>query len=117
MSTLISIRTAQGEVSVCNAKCYEAKHPRCLCICGGKNHGVGIEQAKQNVLQHQKEMVDAFVLMNHIHDYEVMINITVVNQMTFPNFLTPLTDRLRRKRMEVEEEEKFLKDMDSHFTS
>ena len=32
----------------CSAKCHEATRPRCRCICGGVNHGVGIDQARAN---------------------------------------------------------------------
>lgn len=35
----------------CDARCYNAKHQECKCICQGKNHGVGLKQAVDNVLK------------------------------------------------------------------
>ena len=29
----------------CDARCYDAKRLGCSCICGGKNHGLGLEHA------------------------------------------------------------------------
>ena len=48
MTTLIAISTSSGLVGRCDAKCYEATCPVCECICGGRNHGVGREQAAEN---------------------------------------------------------------------
>jgi hypothetical protein len=33
---------------VCNEQCYNAKHKKCHCICGGINHGVGLQVAREN---------------------------------------------------------------------
>lgn len=49
MVTLIAAYKADGTcIGRCDAKCYMAKGPRCTCICGGKNHGVGRAQATEN---------------------------------------------------------------------
>ncbi len=32
----------------CDATCYNARAPKCCCICGGKNHGVGRDKAVDN---------------------------------------------------------------------
>jgi|WetSurMetagenome_2_1015567.scaffolds.fasta_scaffold266291_4 hypothetical protein len=32
----------------CDERCYDAKWCGCSCICGGKNHGVGLKQALAN---------------------------------------------------------------------
>ena len=32
----------------CDARCHNATKPRCRCICGGVNHGVGLDQARTN---------------------------------------------------------------------
>lgn len=32
----------------CDAKCYNARHADCHCICGGRNHGAGLERAREN---------------------------------------------------------------------
>ena len=32
----------------CDAKCYNATGEKCECICGGLNHGAGINKAVEN---------------------------------------------------------------------
>lgn len=32
----------------CDARCYEAEGGECDCICGGRNHGVGLKRAVEN---------------------------------------------------------------------
>ena len=49
MTTLIAVCSAEGGQGRCNAKCYEAHEEECDCICGGRNHGVGQEQALDNM--------------------------------------------------------------------
>lgn len=41
----------------CDAKCYEAEHPQCNCICGGRNHGVGLKRAIENTRELTREQV------------------------------------------------------------
>jgi hypothetical protein len=45
MVTLISYSNSSGEQGRCDAKCYDATQPECDCICGGANHGAGLQQA------------------------------------------------------------------------
>ena len=33
----------------CDARCYHGKSKTCRCICGGKNHGTGLQKALNNV--------------------------------------------------------------------
>lgn len=47
--TLMSEKIGQDAARRCDAKCYNAHHSRCHCICGGKNHGAGLQQAIDNV--------------------------------------------------------------------
>jgi hypothetical protein len=44
--TLITWQSSGGERRRCDAHCYGAKTLRCTCICGGRNHGQGLEQAR-----------------------------------------------------------------------
>ncbi len=55
MATLIINHNSNGSTRRCDATCYNAKHDKCRCICGGKNHGKGFEQAKKNTI----EMIEA----------------------------------------------------------
>lgn len=47
--TLITVGNSEGIVGRCGAKCYNAKTPKCTCVCGGRNHGVGLTQALANI--------------------------------------------------------------------
>jgi len=45
----------------CNARCHDAKFAKCTCICAGMNHGVGLQQARDNVeqlCQGEREVLD-----------------------------------------------------------
>lgn len=60
MATLIEYRDGQGKVAGrCDAKCYNAKGPTCKCVCGGVNHGVGIDEAIQNTHEYHDFLKDA----------------------------------------------------------
>ena len=48
MTTLISYQSSGGDLGRCDAKCYLAEEPECTCICGGRNHGAGKQQAIDN---------------------------------------------------------------------
>jgi len=48
MTTLIAVYNGERCIGRCDAKCHNAKGPVCTCICGGKNHGVGLAQAMVN---------------------------------------------------------------------
>jgi len=54
MTTLIAWYKSDGTcIGRCDAKCYNAEHEKCDCICGGANHGAGlcraVEQSKEHV--------------------------------------------------------------------
>jgi hypothetical protein len=48
MTTLIAVYNSEGCQGRCDAKCYEAHEEECDCICNGRNHGAGKEQALGN---------------------------------------------------------------------
>lgn len=48
MTTLLSVHNSEGCVGRCDARCYNAVGDVCDCICGGKNHGAGLERAMDN---------------------------------------------------------------------
>ena len=48
MTTLIAVYTSEGCVGRCDAKCYDAAEEECDCICQGRNHGAGKQQAVDN---------------------------------------------------------------------
>jgi hypothetical protein len=64
MVTLIAvygIRDFRGRARLigrCDAKCYKSKHGNCDCICGGKNHQKGLDEAIENT----RESADEWLL-------------------------------------------------------
>jgi hypothetical protein len=54
MTLLIAVYLGKRRVGQCDARCYNAQRSNCGCICGGANHGAGLEQAVKNI----QEMVD-----------------------------------------------------------
>ena len=37
----------EGEGGRCDARCYNGRSNRCACVCGGRNHGIGVVAAVQ----------------------------------------------------------------------
>lgn len=49
MASLLIVRRGGDIVAHCDAVCYDATQPECVCrACEGRNHGVGYEQAVIN---------------------------------------------------------------------
>lgn len=59
MATLIAVYNSDGCVGRCDARCYQAMTSKCDCICGGKNHGAGEDQAIENTRNLAHEWIDA----------------------------------------------------------
>lgn len=55
--TLIAIHSGGECVGRCDARCYDARHPECDCICGGSNHGKGESFAVANTAQHASRWI------------------------------------------------------------
>ena len=51
MTTLMTYSNSEGSRR-CDAKCHNATNSTCNCICGGKNHGVGEDVARDNVQEY-----------------------------------------------------------------
>lgn len=58
---LMTQKIGDGPVRRCDQRCYGATHGKCACICGGRNHGAGIQKALANV----REMFAPLVLCIH----------------------------------------------------
>lgn len=52
MATLISAYDRGILYGRCDANCYEGKGDHCNCICGGKNHGIGLPHALIQTAEH-----------------------------------------------------------------
>ena len=48
MATLLALLNSARILRRCDKRCYDATTPKCKCICGGLNHGVGFRQAVAN---------------------------------------------------------------------
>ena len=49
MTSVIAAYKSDGTcIGRCDAKCHDAKEPKCTCICGGRNHGAGYAKALAN---------------------------------------------------------------------
>lgn len=61
--TLISVYKGTECVSRCDAKCHDASTlaHECDCCCGGRNHGVGHQQALENTREYAEEMMKRFI--------------------------------------------------------
>jgi hypothetical protein len=57
MTTLIAVYNSEGCVGRCHARCYDAAEPDCDCICGGRNHGAG----KQEALDHTRDLAQSWL--------------------------------------------------------
>ena len=60
MTTLIATYNSEGCTGRCDAKCYDATTSDCHCICGGLNHGAGVERATNNTREMAEEWLAAW---------------------------------------------------------
>ena len=44
----------------CDARCYDAQHDDCECICGGHNHGKGHRKALANSTKYGEDWIFAY---------------------------------------------------------
>lgn len=56
--TLIQVGNSEGIVGRCDAKCYNATHEHCTCICGSANHGAGLTKAMDNTRELAENWVE-----------------------------------------------------------
>jgi len=57
MATLMTFKTASGKTDRCDARCYDAYENKCVCCCGGRNHGIGFVKAFKNTVDHFEEII------------------------------------------------------------
>jgi len=66
MTTLIAVYDSDGCKGRCDARCYDATSPECKCICGGRNHGVGKNQAIENTNELATQWIDEYSKQNNL---------------------------------------------------
>lgn len=66
MATLIAVYSGSNCngrricIGRCDAKCYNSKHDNCDCICGGKNHRKGLDQAVENTRENADDWLQEY---------------------------------------------------------
>lgn len=74
MTTLIEVRGGDSElIGRCDARCYNAEHPDCACVCGGRNHGVGLSRALDNTRVLADAIIAEYVERHRLNDYAVTV--------------------------------------------
>jgi hypothetical protein len=74
MTTLISVHTSDGCVGRCDAKCYEATTPDCDCVCGGRNHGAGKQQAIDNTRDMAETMLQEYAAERNLREWTSQVS-------------------------------------------
>lgn len=82
MATLIAVYNSEGCVGRCDSKCYDAKHPECDCICGGRNHGAGEQKAIENTRELVKTWIDEYAERKGLSDFKSEINHALIDQLS-----------------------------------
>jgi hypothetical protein len=81
--TLLSVSNSEG-TRRCDARCYNAQHPGCDCICQGRNHGVGLARA----IEHTRDFARAG-MMAPDGDEIVFASLVTRAQWPFDVWTTP----------------------------
>ncbi len=81
--TLIAVYTSEGCVGRCDAKCYNAKLPECECVCGGRNHGVGLQKALDNTRELAEQMIEEYAKRLGLKEWQGIVPEDVM-QMPLP---------------------------------
>ena len=82
VTTLISYQSSGGDQGRCDAKCYDAHEPDCDCICGGRNHGAGKQQAIENT----RELAEGWIEQARANGQDVALAQLAVDAMHEPLF-------------------------------
>ena len=80
---LIEVRNSEGLVGRCDARCYEAKHEGCTCICGGKNHGAGLDKAITQTREQAEQWIEAYAESQGLSNYEAAVSSQVYQMSIF----------------------------------
>jgi len=67
MTTMIAVYSDRGAAR-CDARCYEAAEPECDCVCGGRNHGIGMSRAIENTRELAEEWMEAYAASHELRD-------------------------------------------------
>ena len=88
MTTLIEVRGGDGRlIGRCDARCYEAEHEHCECICCGQNHGTGLHRAAENTREMAEQWIAEYVERHGLDQYLATINHEATEQLSFAALL------------------------------
>jgi len=69
MTTYMTWESSGGKKGRCDAKCHNAKKPKCRCMCGGSLHGSSIGKTPEEARRLRDEKAaDIFAMMNDACD-------------------------------------------------
>ena len=78
MASLMSTYSKQGHsIRSCNAICYDATKDDCKCICGGVNHGKGLEKAQKNTVEMAKTFMETYKDMTTLKLWDLVKGKTI----------------------------------------
>jgi hypothetical protein len=96
MTSLLSVYSADGYLGSCNARCYNCKQPSdtrsktttgaCVCVCGGANHGVGLNRAMRNIVERHIGLRDSDLAAYAAINGKDPACLTVVNRLHYPTY-------------------------------
>lgn len=88
--TLIEVRGGDGKLrGRCDARCYNAREPHCECICGGRNHGVGLQKAIEQTREQAEQWIEAYAERLGLTEYTGAVSKELF-QMTIFDLLAEL---------------------------
>jgi hypothetical protein len=82
VTTLIAVYNSEGCAGRCDARCYDAAEPECDCICGGRNHGAGRQQATDNT----RELAESWIERARANGQDIISADLAIDAMHQPLF-------------------------------
>ncbi len=75
MSLLFALLDGERVIGQCDARCYDAAagEPACDCVCGGRNHGLGLERAVALTHRELQMMVAAYAQARGLRRYRLQV--------------------------------------------
>lgn len=67
----------------CDARCHLAKNQKCRCICGGKNHSKGLQQASENLKEIAAETAATNHRVTNEQGHKLQLKFRMVQQTLF----------------------------------
>ena len=84
MTTLIAVYNSDGLVGRCDAKCYNANSPDCDCICGGCNHGAGLQKAIDNTQELAEQWLQDYAKEKGLESWRAEVPALAPMQLSLP---------------------------------